>query len=110
VPWLAYDDLEIQEGMIASFQFYRMAFDATDEIERARLRSALLKYCERDTHAMVEISKALRDRARCEVGGGGVISAGASQDPGQERDTVVQCCNGPMRSAPQGHPWTRFRN
>jgi Domain of unknown function(DUF2779) len=95
VPHLAYDDLEIQGGTMASLQFFRMVFETTDEIERARLRSALLKYCERDTHAMVEIRKALRDTARCEVGGGGVISAGASHDPAshdpaQERVTVVK--------------------
>ena len=60
VPQLAYDDLEIQDGGIASLQFYRMTFEAADEAERARIRRALLKYCERDTLAMVEIRKVLR--------------------------------------------------
>jgi CRISPR/Cas system-associated exonuclease Cas4 (RecB family) len=60
VPHLAYDDLEIQEGGMASLQYYRILFEAADEAERARIRRALLKYCERDTLAMVEIRKALR--------------------------------------------------
>jgi Domain of unknown function(DUF2779) len=58
-PHLAYDDLEIQEGTMASLQFYRMTFEATDATERARIRTALLEYCERDTLAMVELRKAL---------------------------------------------------
>jgi predicted RecB family nuclease len=59
VPHLAYDDLEIQEGTMASLQFYRMVFDDGEAAEKARLRTALLKYCERDTLAMVELRKAL---------------------------------------------------
>lgn len=59
VPGLGYDDLEIQEGGMASLQYYRMIFEVTDEAERTRLRTALLKYCERDTLAMVELRKAL---------------------------------------------------
>ena len=59
-PHLAYDDLEIQEGMMASLQFHCMAFGDGDAAEKARLRTALLKYCERDTLAMVELRRALR--------------------------------------------------
>jgi len=62
-PHLAYDDLEIQEGTMASLQFHRMAFGDVDPTEQARLRTALLAYCERDTLAMVEIRKALRAKA-----------------------------------------------
>jgi len=58
-PHLAYDDLEIREGMMASLQFHRMAFGDGDPAEKTRLRTALLKYCERDTLAMVELRKAL---------------------------------------------------
>jgi hypothetical protein len=58
-PHLAYADLEIQEGTMASAQFYRMAFEAVDLAEKARIRAALLAYCERDTLAMVALRKAL---------------------------------------------------
>jgi hypothetical protein len=61
---LAYDDLEIQEETMASFQFHRMAFGDVDSAEKARIRAALLAYCERDTLAMVELRKALRAKAR----------------------------------------------
>jgi predicted RecB family nuclease len=63
-PHLAYDDLEIQEGEMASLQFYRIAFGNGDLAEKARLRTALLKYCERDTLAMVELRRALLSKAR----------------------------------------------
>ena len=63
-PHLAYDDLEIQEGTMAAVQFHRMAFEAVDAAEKTRIRTALLKYCERDTLAMVEVRKALLAKAR----------------------------------------------
>ena len=59
IPSLGYHDLEIQEGGMASLQYYRMIFEATDETEKARLRRALLEYCERDGLAMVELRNAL---------------------------------------------------
>ncbi|HSB81873.1 MAG TPA: DUF2779 domain-containing protein [Candidatus Methylomirabilis sp.] len=59
VPHLAYDDLEIQEGTMASLRFHRMIFENVDAAEQTRIRTALLKYCERDTLAMVELRKAL---------------------------------------------------
>jgi hypothetical protein len=59
VPSLGYDDLEIQEGGMASLQYYRMIFEVEDDAEKARLRSALLEYCERDGLAMVELRNAL---------------------------------------------------
>lgn len=64
VPHLAYDDLEIQEGTMASLQYYRMIFEVTDEGEKTRTRNALLKYCERDALAMVELRKALLAKAK----------------------------------------------
>ena len=63
VPALAYDDLEIQEGALASVQFARMAFGDGDATEKARIRAALLAYCARDTLAMVEVRRALRAKA-----------------------------------------------
>ena len=62
-PHLAYDDLEIQEGIMASLQFHRMVFGDGDAAEKDRLRAALLTYCERDTLAMVELRKALHVKA-----------------------------------------------
>jgi hypothetical protein len=64
VPALAYDDLEIQEGAMASVQFSRMVFENVDEAERARVRAALLEYCARDTLAMVELRRALWTKAQ----------------------------------------------
>ena len=63
VPVLAYDDLEIQEGTMASVQFARMVCGDIGLSEKARIKAALLKYCERDTLAMVEVRKALRAKA-----------------------------------------------
>ena len=63
-PHLAYDDLAIQEGMMASLQFHRMAFGNGDSTEKETIRTALLKYCERDTLAMAELRRALRAKAR----------------------------------------------
>ena len=62
-PDLAYDDLEIQEGTMASIEFSRMTFDSVDGTEKERIRTALLKYCARDTLAMVELRKALSAKA-----------------------------------------------
>jgi len=59
VPDLGYDDLEIQEGSMASLQYYRMIFEVSDGDEKSRLRTALLKYCGRDTLAMVALRRAL---------------------------------------------------
>jgi hypothetical protein len=63
IPALAYDDLKIQDGTTASLQFARMAAGDFDPGEQARLRTALLKYCERDTLAMVEIRRTLALKA-----------------------------------------------
>ena len=63
VPSLGYDDLEIQEGGMASLEYYRMVFEVTDEDEKARIKAALLRYCERDTQAMVELRKSLLAKA-----------------------------------------------
>jgi len=66
VPSLAYDDLAIKEGGHAASQYYRMVFVETDWIERAMIEEALLRYCARDTLAMVELRRALK--AKVEMG------------------------------------------
>jgi len=68
VPHLAHDDLEIQEGTMASVQFFRMAFGTGDLAEKACLRTALLEYCERDTLPKVELRRALRTTANTQHG------------------------------------------
>ena len=64
VPSLAYGDLAIQEGGHAASQYYRMVFIETDWVERATIEAALLRYCERDTLAMVELRRALMEKAQ----------------------------------------------
>jgi predicted RecB family nuclease len=63
VPSLAYDDLLIKEGGHAACQYYRMVFIETDWVERATIEEALLRYCARDTLAMVELRHALMEKA-----------------------------------------------
>ncbi len=63
VPALAYDDLEIQDGTIASVQYGRMISGGVGAEEQMRLRMALLKYCERDTLAMKELRRVLQEKA-----------------------------------------------
>lgn len=64
VPTLHYDDLEIQDGSLAARAYYRMVFEESDWVERLRIRDALLQYCMRDTQAMLEIRRALREKAK----------------------------------------------
>lgn len=62
VPGLGYDDLEIQDGNSASTALEAMLLDADalSPPERRALRRDLLRYCKRDTHAMVKIHERLR--------------------------------------------------
>jgi hypothetical protein len=41
-----------------------MVFIETDWVERASIEEALLRYCERDTLAMVELRRALKEKAQ----------------------------------------------
>jgi hypothetical protein len=61
VPGFGYDDLDgIAEGGAAASAFPRLVDGGLPETEAARLRKALLAYCERDTLALVELHRALR--------------------------------------------------
>ena len=60
VPSLGYGDLAIQEGGHAAAEYYRMVFVETDWVERETIREALLRYCARDTLAMVELRRVLK--------------------------------------------------
>jgi len=64
VPSLSYDDLMIKEGGQAASEYYRMVFLETDWIERAMIEEALRQYCKRDTLAMVELRRALKEKAK----------------------------------------------
>lgn len=64
VPSLGYGDLGIQEGGHAASEYYRMVFVETDWVERARIQDALLAYCKRDTLALVELRRALKEKAK----------------------------------------------
>ena len=67
VPSLGYGDLTIQEGGQAAAEYYRMVFVETDWVERNSIREALLRYCERDTLAMVELRRTLREKVERHV-------------------------------------------
>ncbi len=59
VPNLAYDDLEIPEGLAATAAYARLIAGEAPQDEEAKIREALLAYCTRDTEAMVRIYERL---------------------------------------------------
>lgn len=63
VPLMGYEDLTIREGGQVASEYYRMVFVETDWIEQTTIREALLRYCARDTIAMVELRRALGEKA-----------------------------------------------
>ncbi len=60
IPSLGYDDLEIQEGSLASIAFAEMMSPETPPERRENLRADLIAYCRRDTEALLELFKILR--------------------------------------------------
>ncbi len=66
VPSLGYGDLAIQEGGHAAAEYCRMVFVETDWVERETIREALLRYCARDTLAMVIARRVLKGKAECQ--------------------------------------------
>lgn len=59
-PELSYAELEVQDGTGAMEAWARLVDAGTPEDERARIASALRRYCELDTLAMVEIYRFLQ--------------------------------------------------
>ncbi len=59
VPSLSYKDLEIQEGGTASQSWLTLIDESVKKAERNSLAKNMLKYCELDTLAMVEILRKL---------------------------------------------------
>ena len=62
VPGLSYTDLKVQDGEKATVELQRLMLAGSELAgrERAELRDALLRYCERDTWAMVKMLEKLR--------------------------------------------------
>ena len=58
-PDLDYSDLDVQDGSSAMAEWERMINAEPEEAEE--IAHALLRYCERDTRALVEIHRFLRD-------------------------------------------------
>ncbi|MBD3359244.1 MAG: DUF2779 domain-containing protein [Candidatus Buchananbacteria bacterium] len=61
VPKLSYKDLEIQEGGTASQSWLTLIDESVKKSERNKLATDMLKYCELDTFAMVEILRKLKE-------------------------------------------------
>lgn len=59
IPEMTYENLDIQEGGMASIYFLKLA-QTQDEKERDNLRQALFDYCGQDTLAMVRILEKLK--------------------------------------------------
>src|SRR5438094_41620 len=62
VPGLSYSDLKVRDGEVATVELQRLMLAGTElpASERAELRQAWLRYCERDTWAMVKMLEKLR--------------------------------------------------
>ncbi len=61
VPDLSYKGMAIGKGDQASMAWWNMIFSQVDQLEKEQLTEALLRYCELDTLAMVEIYRKLVD-------------------------------------------------
>lgn len=59
VPDLSYEDLEVQDGRAAQRAWIEAVDRATPPERREALKEAMLRYCERDTWAMVELVRKL---------------------------------------------------
>ena len=62
VPEVSYEGLEIKDGAAATLALWRLVFEPErlGRRESARMRSALLAYCERDSWATVKLLDRLR--------------------------------------------------
>jgi hypothetical protein len=59
-PEMSYSDLEVNQGDQASITWWNLCFGSLQEDERKKNTEALLRYCEMDSLAMVEIYRAFR--------------------------------------------------
>ncbi len=60
LPELSYKSLEIQDGTMALSEWEKLAKGDLNDDQRGKMRENLLKYCELDTLAMVELFKKLQ--------------------------------------------------
>lgn len=60
-PHLSYKDLAVQDGTQAMEQWLVMVDREPDEEARLKIKNDLLRYCERDTFAMVELYKTIKN-------------------------------------------------
>lgn len=60
VPDLSYNGMAIGKGDQASMAWWNMTYGQVDQLEEGKLTEALLRYCELDTKAMVEIFKRIQ--------------------------------------------------
>ena len=58
---LALEEMEIAEGGAAAMAYGRLQFEDLSEQNRKKIESALLRYCELDTLAMVMVVEAWRE-------------------------------------------------
>jgi hypothetical protein len=58
IPELSYEDLEINEGGLASIAFENLFYEL-DFIRINEIRQNLLEYCKMDTYAMVRLLEKL---------------------------------------------------
>lgn len=56
---VGYDDLTIRNGGQAAAAYHHMVFVETDWVEQAATRDALMRYCARDTWALVQVRRTL---------------------------------------------------
>jgi hypothetical protein len=61
VPGLSYEGLEIREGSQAALAFIQLTDPEAPGESRDRLRRGLLRYCGRDTEAMVHLYQTLKE-------------------------------------------------
>ena len=58
---MGYDDLDINDGQLASISFLSATFGDMPEAERAKVMTDLEQYCGRDTEGMIWIVDKLRE-------------------------------------------------
>lgn len=61
-PELSYDDLNIQNGAVASVLYNRLIDPTTEKKERIKIKNDLEAYCERDTYSMYAILKKILEQ------------------------------------------------
>lgn len=60
VPEMTYEKMEVAEGQAAGLAWQSLVSGELDQVERERIRKALLDYCAQDTLAMVRLVEIIR--------------------------------------------------